>query len=95
MPAASSPINRWKKMLSHDAVASLEALVGDCLQESGYQLTIPEHDRRRNLRHVWMRTVYPALLDAKLWLKTRTPAGRFSNLSALEVSELATDGHSE
>lgn len=95
IPADSNPINRWKKMLSRDAVASLEALVGDCLQESGYALTIPEQDRQRNLRHVWMRTVYPALLDTKLWLKTRTPAGRFSDLSALEVTELATDGHSE
>ena len=94
MLAESNPINRWKKMLSHHAVASLEALVGDCLQESGYELTIPEQDRRRNLRHVWMRTVYPALLDAKLWLKTHTPAGRFSDLSALEISELATDEHS-
>jgi hypothetical protein len=82
-------------MLPHDAVASLEALVGDCLQESGYELTTPDRDRQRNLRHVWMRSVYPALLDAKLWLKTHTPAGRFSNLSALEVSELATDRHSE
>lgn len=93
-PAESNPINRWKKMLSTKEVACLEALVGDCLQESGYQLSTPERDRQRNLRHLWMRTLYPALLDAKLWLKTRTPAGRFSDLSALEVSELAADGPS-
>lgn len=83
----STPINRWKKLLSPEEIAALESLIGDYLQQSGYALTIPERDRQPNLRQVWMRTVYPALLDAKLWLKTKTPAGRFSNLSALELRE--------
>jgi len=86
-PAESNPIARWKKLLSPEQVARLEALVGDCLQESGYELTTQK--RKLALREAWMRSVYPALLDAKLWLKARTPAGRFSDLAALELTDEA------
>lgn len=85
-PAESNPIHRWKKLLSAEEVARIEALVGDCLQESGYELATPQ--RKLALRETWMRSVYPALLSAKLWLKTSTLAGRFSDLSALEVTEM-------
>jgi len=88
----SNPINRWKKLLTPEEVACLESLIGDYLQQSGYTLSIPERDRQPNLRQVWMRSVYPALLGAKLWLKTKTPAGRFSNLSALELNEAEEQG---
>jgi hypothetical protein len=84
--AEANPISRWKKMLSLEEVVRIEALVGDCLEQSGYELTMQK--RNLTLRESWMRNVYPALLSAKLWLKTSTPAGRFSNLSALEVSEI-------
>jgi sulfotransferase family protein len=87
------PIQRWKRMLSAREVAGLEGLVGDCLQESGYELAAPQPIADGNLRRSWMRAIYPPLLDAKLWLKTRTTAGRFSNLSALELSDEPEDGH--
>jgi len=87
----SNPVYRWKKMLSREQVATLEALVGDCLQQSGYELTLSEHERRPALREVCMRTVYPRLLDTKLWLKTNTPAGNLSDLSALEIGEESDD----
>lgn len=93
-PVETNPINRWKKMLSPEEVRRLEALVGDCLQESGYDLMTAEKDRKPSVRDAWMRNVHPALLSAKLWLKTSTPAGRFSDLSALELSEMDYD-HSE
>ena len=87
-PVVANPIQRWKRMLSTEEVAALEALVGDCLQASGYALSTSPKDRPSNLAISWMRTVYPALLDAKLWLKTRTPLGRFSGLTSLELTEM-------
>jgi len=87
----SSPIHRWKKLLSPEQVADIEALIGDCLQECGYELSAPEQERASNGRHAWMRRVYPALLDAKLWMKTKTPMGRLSDLSALEVRDIDSD----
>lgn len=83
----SNPVYRWKKMLSREQVATLEALVGDCLQQSGYELSVSEQEQRPTLWNVCLRALYPRLLNAKLWLKTNTPAGRFSDLSALELTE--------
>lgn len=88
--AESNPIHRWKKMLSPAQVSRLEALVGDCLRESGYELSASEQDRRSSLPDAWMRSIYPTLLNFKKWVKTRTVAGRFSNLSALEI-EISDD----
>lgn len=87
-----NPLNRWKRILSQEEISSLEALVGDCLRESGYELTVPEKNRTTRFGQAWMRSVYPAFLEAKLWLKTRTPAGRFSGLAALEITDVETMG---
>lgn len=78
------PIGRWKERMSHEDVAAIEGTVGSCLEENGYALTVPESERKS-----WssMRAVYPAFLNSKLWLKMNTPAGRFSDLSALELEE--------
>jgi hypothetical protein len=82
-----NPLQRWKERLSREQVAALESLVGDCLQELGYTLTTPPEERVPGLREKWIRTFYPALLETKLWLKTRTPLGKFANLSVLELSD--------
>ena len=84
--AVPSPVGRWKEMLSHEEVAALEALVGECLKELGYPLTVAEQERQPGLQEKWMRTLYPIFLDLKLWLKTETPMGRLANLSALELA---------
>jgi hypothetical protein len=34
-----------------------------------------------------MQYLYPKFLDAKLWLKTKTPVGRLANLSTLELDD--------
>jgi Sulfotransferase family len=81
-----NPVNRWKERLSDQEIAGLEGLVGPSLEESGYQLTTTVENRRPSLRHKWLAAAYPRFLDAKLWLKLHTPVGRFSNLSALELS---------
>lgn len=82
----ANPVNRWKEKLPPEEVAALEGLVGPCLQELGYALTTPEPQRRLSLRGRFLRTVYPELLSAKLWLKINSPVGRLANLSALELS---------
>jgi len=86
-----NPIQRWKERLSREQVAALEALVGDCLQEHGYSLTAPPEERRLGLREKWIRTFYPVLLGTKQWLKTRTPLGKFANLSVLELSDVVPE----
>jgi hypothetical protein len=84
--AQQNPVDRWKSRLSAEEISALEALVGDCLEQFGYSLTAPKRDRNLHARHRIMRNFYPAFLDAKVWLRTRTPVGRFANLSALELS---------
>ena len=80
-----SPVNRWKERLSKEEIAALEALIGECLERHGYPLI--SQARAMTLRERWMQSLYPEFLDAKLWLKTKTPVGRLANLSALELVE--------
>jgi hypothetical protein len=82
-----NPLGRWKERLAHADVAAIEATVGDCLEENGYELSLPAGDRSRSLRESWMRAMYPVFLGGKFWLKMRTPVGRLANLSALELEE--------
>jgi len=82
-----NPLGRWKERLARKDVAAIEATVGECLQENGYELSLPAAERRRSLRYSSMRGVYPAFLSGKLWLKLHTPLGRFANLSALELED--------
>ena len=81
------PLGRWKERLAHADVAAIEATVGECLQGNGYELSLPAAERRRSLRQSWMRGMYPAFLNSKLWLKLHTPVGRLANMSALELEE--------
>ena len=78
------PVGRWKERLSQENIIALEATIGDYLKELGYPLSTA-NGHGMGLRGRWMRSVYPAFLDTKLWLKTETPVGRMSNLSALEL----------
>jgi LPS sulfotransferase NodH len=86
-----NPVNRWKQGLSQPQVAALEAVIGSTLQEFDYPLTIETEHRRVGLRWRILASLYPHFLSAKLWLKLNTPVGRFSNLSVLELPELAAD----
>ena len=82
-----NPLGRWKERLSPADVAAIEGAVGGCLEENGYQLSLPAAERRISLRSSWMRAMYPAFLGSKLWLKLNTPVGRFANVSAMELTE--------
>jgi LPS sulfotransferase NodH len=88
---AQNPVNRWKERLSHRQVAALEALVGPCLQEFGYPLTLDPEQRRAGFQSKCLASVYPRFLSTKLWLKLNTPVGRFANLSALELPDQDSD----
>lgn len=81
------PLGRWKERLAQADVAALEATVGECLEENGYELSLPAAERRRSLRQSWMRGIYPAFFDAKLWLKVHTPFGKLADLSVLELQD--------
>lgn len=82
-----NPLGRWKERLSPASVAAIEGTVGACLEENGYQLSLPAAERRISLRCSWMRATYPAFLGSKLWLKLNTPAGRLANVSTLELAD--------
>ena len=82
-----NPLGRWRERLTPADVVAIEATVGECLQENGYELSLPANERRRTVRQSWMRSEYPMFLNSKLWLKLNTPVGRFSNMSALELEE--------
>jgi hypothetical protein len=85
-----NPVGRWKERLAHTDVAAIEATVGECLEDNGYELSLPAAERSQSLRQWWMRGMYPAFLGSKLWLKLHTPVGRLANMSALELeAELA------
>jgi hypothetical protein len=80
------PLGRWKERLSTTEIAAIEGTVGECLQECGYELSLPA-GTQRTIRHSSMRGVYPAFLNSKLWLKLHTPLGRLSNMSVLELED--------
>lgn len=82
-----SPVNRWRERLSNHELAAVEAMVGEYLEELGYPLSSPRQLRKPGLREKFARAFYFKLLNTKLWLKTRTPAGRLANLEALELSD--------
>lgn len=88
--ATINPLGRWKERLSHANVAAIEGAVGKCLEEAGYELSLPEAERRISLRAAWMRAMYRSFLGSKLWFKLHTPVGRLANISALELAEEST-----
>ncbi len=80
----SGTIDRWKQKLTGQQITSIESVVGDTLAEFGYNLSAELSERRR-LASFWMRSFYFMFLESKLFLKTRTPLGRFSNLEPLHA----------
>ena len=80
-----NPVGRWRQRLSQQEISSLEALVGPCLKACGYELSATPN-KKPGLRQAMMRFLYPAFLTGKMWLKIGTPAGRWTNLSALELT---------
>lgn len=83
---AFSPVNRWKSKLSPAEIRALEALIGECLQEFAYPLSM-ERDSSAQLQMSLrlMRSFYPRYFDAKLFLQSKTPVGRVAKGTRLEL----------
>jgi hypothetical protein len=82
-----NPVGRWKERLSRTDVAAIEAAVGECLEETGYALSLPEAERTPGMLERANRALYRNFLNTKMWLKLNTPAGRMANLSVLQLQD--------
>jgi hypothetical protein len=80
-----TPVNRWRSRLTSKQIAAIEACVGDCLEATGYGLTTSPSERRASLIERSTNHIYPAYLNTKLFVKLRTPVGRWADLSVLEL----------
>ena len=83
----SNPVGRWKTLLSETEAAQVESVIGDLLQETGYERVTPSDRLRRNLAVRLMSLLYPISLDVKLWLKTHTPLRRTIDTGRMVLSE--------
>lgn len=70
-----NPIGRWRKHYSSEEAARFEGLVGNTLRDLGYPLETGAITNRLGLRA--FRAQYRAYFEAKFYLRTRTPLGRF------------------
>ncbi len=71
-----NPLGRWRKGFTPEHLAMFEALVGNTLEELGYELGTTD---RTLLNHPELRqrqAIYRAYFDTKLWLKAKTPLGK-------------------
>jgi hypothetical protein len=69
-----SPIGRWKTDLPSDELEVLESLIGDSLERNGYALATKASKQAEIAR---MKAIYRKYFKTKLWLKTRTPIGKW------------------
>ena len=80
--SSSGPIGRWQKSLSAAQISELELVIGPLLRELGYSLASAKRPVGFSVRS--MRASYNALFEAKLWLKSRTPLGRFMRAGLIQ-----------
>jgi hypothetical protein len=69
-----SPIGRWKTDLSEGELAAIEDMIGGSLEQLGYELGT-KGSSRPDLAA--MRAAYRLHFAAKLYVKNRTPVGRW------------------
>jgi len=71
-----NPLERWKQGFTPEHLSMFEALVGNTLEELGYELGTSDRSllKRSDLRR--MRAAYRVYFDSKLWLKAKTPLGK-------------------
>jgi hypothetical protein len=72
-----SPIGRWKTGFSAADVNAFESLVGETLEELGYELSTTATRRRARPDLARMRSAYRMYFESKQFLKARTPAGKW------------------
>jgi hypothetical protein len=67
----------------------MEAIIGDVLQDVGYEPVTSRAKRRASLPTRIMRSVYPFFWDLKLWVKTYTPLARTADIGRMGISDRA------
>jgi hypothetical protein len=77
-PRGGNAVGRWKKQYSPAELAAFEALVGDCLQATGYTLATPLAERRKALSTAGLSAFYRSQLELKYQLKSQTPLRRLA-----------------
>jgi len=70
-----TPLGRWKTGYSPQDLATFEGLVGETLDELGYDLATNGRERFRPKLKA-KRTAYHRYFDTKLYLKAKTPLGK-------------------
>lgn len=83
-----NPVNRWKSKLSPIEIATVEAMVGDCLRQFDYALAAEGQNRvRLNPTLRLMRAWYPRFFGLKLFLRSKTVMGRLAKGTRLELAD--------
>ena len=70
------PVARWKKSLSEQQLRQVEGLIGQTLDDLGYERQITRPSEKRPAALNRMRNLYHTYFHAKLAMKTKTPLGR-------------------
>jgi len=80
-----NPVGRWKERLSTGHIAALEEVIGEQLVALDYRAAAPMAKHGAGLGTKSFRAAYLAYFNSKLWLKTKTPFGRFACAEPLEL----------
>ncbi len=76
-PEDFNPVGRWRDGYSDEELAMFEGLVCRTLEETGYDLATKDLDTRDRTDLRLMRSMYRTYFDTKLYLKAKTPLGRW------------------
>lgn len=72
-----NPVGRWREGFSDEELLIFESLVGTTLEQNGYELATRSRVALNRTDLEFMRASYLAYFDAKLYLKSQTPLGRW------------------
>jgi len=75
-PGNFNPVGRWRSQFPGDQLVVFEDLLGGTLESLGYGLS-GEHGTHAGFGLKALRRAYEALFGSKIWLKKRTPMGRW------------------
>jgi len=73
-----SPVGRWMTQYPPAELAKFEALVGDCLEETGYALATAPQQRRWSISSRATAVIHLSQLELKHQLKSHTPLSRLA-----------------
>jgi hypothetical protein len=79
----ANTIGRWKSMFTAEQIRDIEAVDGDLLKATGYQLDTPPEKLHPSRAARFMNFLYPLYFDFKLWLKSATPLARFASTARM------------